>query len=143
MSKRQIRAAFFLLYALVMLWLLLLRRTPRPISLEEAVQSSTNLVPFATIRHQLRLLGGPWTGFAVKNLVGNVVLFIPLGFLPALGRSPRRSGWCLLLAALLIAAVEAAQLLLRVGSADVDDWLLNMLGVLLGYGIWKWKAKQI
>lgn len=139
MGKRRLRIALFFLYALAMLWLLLLRRTPRPISLEEAARSTTNLIPFATIRQQLRLLGGPWSRFAVTNLAGNVLLFIPLGLLPALGRKPRRSGWYLLAAALLIAAVEAAQLLLRVGSADIDDWLLNMLGVLLGYALWKWK----
>ena len=35
----------------------------------------------------------------------------------------------------VIAAVEAVQLFTLLGSCDVDDLLLNLLGVLLGWGL--------
>ena len=68
--------------------------------------------------------------------LGNVVMFLPFGFLvPLLWR---RTGWgsALLLGVCITFFVESCQLL--VGRAfDVDDLMLNALGVLAGYGIWR------
>lgn len=68
--------------------------------------------------------------------LGNVVMFLPFGFLvPLLWRGV---GWgrALLLGVCLTFFVESCQLL--VGRAfDVDDLMLNALGVLAGYGIWR------
>ena len=36
-----------------------------------------------------------------------------------------------------ILAAEGAQLLFRVGSFDIDDIILNLLGVLIGYAAFK------
>ena len=80
-----------------------------------------NLTPFQEIkrfwiyRHRV----GFWVAFL--NLAGNVIGFLPFGFfLPALG-----FGLSLL--------VESIQLVFKVGCFDVDDLILNTLGVLLGY----------
>lgn len=68
--------------------------------------------------------------------LGNVVMFLPFGVLvPLLWRGV---GWgrALLLGVCLTFFVESCQLL--VGRAfDVDDLMLNALGVLAGYGIWR------
>ncbi len=42
----------------------------------------------------------------------------------------------------IVLAVEALQLLLQIGVFDIDDFILNLLGAALGYGIWKWKPIQ-
>ncbi len=67
------------------------------------------------------------------NLVGNVVGFIPFGFiLPILGRK-RLSGIKVTVLGFLFSLwVECMQLISKVGSFDVDDLLLNTAGVILG-----------
>ena len=93
-----------------------------------------NLVLFREIRrfwHHRDILGGP---AVFINLVGNVAMFIPLGFaVPALYDSMRkglRTGIACFLASLL---AETMQLILRVGCFDVDDLLLNTIGGCIGY----------
>lgn len=67
--------------------------------------------------------------------LGNVVMFLPFGFLVPLLWRGVSWGRALLLGACLTFFVESCQLL--VGRAfDVDDLMLNALGVLVGYGIW-------
>lgn len=73
--------------------------------------------------------------WSVYNLLGNVVMFLPFGFFPAL--LWRRYTWwkALLTGFAVTACIECCQLC--VGRAfDVDDLLLNTLGAMLGYGLW-------
>lgn len=75
------------------------------------------------------------------NVLGNVALFAPLGFLlvTALGDSIRRA---MIGGALLSATIECLQY--RIGrAADIDDVLLNASGALLGaafaaFVVWSW-----
>ncbi len=109
-------------------------------------ERNLNLRPFETVQRYLRLLNGDygwelWWHAAV-NLAGNVVLFVPLGFLtPMLWQGFRPAWRCVLWCAAIIVAVELTQLVTLVGSCDVDDLILNLLGVLLGYGLYKFPAK--
>ena len=71
---------------------------------------------------------------ALLNLAGNVIGFLPFGFiLPVIGKRMKNGflvtvcGFCLSL------FVESMQLIFKVGSFDVDDLLLNTLGTVLGY----------
>lgn len=93
-----------------------------------------NLVPLDTIGPLLLERERYSTEAWVKNLFGNIVLFIPLGiWIPWLFRSCRmgfKFTWTVIL---LLLAVELAQLVLRVGSFDVDDIILNTLGAWIGY----------
>ena len=100
-----------------------------------------NLIPFRTLRLQLRLLfdgSRPWLiRHAAINLLGNIVLFIPLGsFLPKLWiKSPQL--WKVLLCVTgIIALVETVQVLTLLGRCDIDDLLLNLLGSAIGYGLY-------
>ncbi len=75
---------------------------------------------------------------ALKDPIGNVVLFLPLGFLAALGweqlRDPRRA---LLAGAAVSGAIELSQLLFGLGSlGTVDDVIFNSLGALIGWAAW-------
>lgn len=68
------------------------------------------------------------------NVFGNVIAFMPCGFfLPIVSRRSRKWYNTVLLAFLFSLSVETLQLVLRVGSFDVDDLLLNTLGGGLGY----------
>lgn len=90
-----------------------------------------NLIPLVTI--DMYLGGKPNWDLAIQNLVGNIVLFMPLGLL--LPIIYQRITWTRVLIAgiLLSLALETLQLVLRIGSFDVDDIILNVLGVLFGF----------
>ena len=100
---------------------------------EEAV-ARFNLIPFLEIRrfwvyrHQLGAAA------VILNLAGNVVAFMPCGFLlPAVSRRSRRLSGVLLVGFFISFLIECTQLAFRVGSFDVDNIILNTLGVLLGF----------
>ena len=70
----------------------------------------------------------------ISNLFGNIVIFMPFGFLvPILGRKKRNFWFTSLLSFALSLAVECIQLVTRTGCFDVDDIFLNTIGGMLGY----------
>ena len=72
------------------------------------------------------------------NLAGNVIMFLPLGFcLAALWPSLRSVRKIALTTFLIIFLVELIQMLTLVGSFDTDDLMLNILGSLLGYWLFR------
>lgn len=92
---------------------------------------NANLVPFATIAYYLR--GEPTPGVALRNLMGNVLLFIPMGFLlPFVVPRLQRMTHILFVSLAVSLLLEGVQLLTGIGSFDVDDLLLNGLGATVG-----------
>jgi glycopeptide antibiotics resistance protein len=93
----------------------------------------SNLILFKTIWPSLS--GGENHLITMVNLVGNIVPFMPVGFL-ALVIYPRMT-WqkSLALAIAVGLAMEVMELVFRVGIFDVDDIILNAFGVMLGYGL--------
>ena len=91
-----------------------------------------NLVPFQEIlrywnyRDQLGML-------SFTNLAGNILVFVPFGFLAAMASRKRNFFRTSLDGFLLSLMVETLQLLTMVGSFDVDDLILNTIGVMLGF----------
>ena len=80
---------------------------------------------------------GAWKLFWL-NVVGNVLVFVPLGvFIPSLFQRCRNVFVIGLLSLELSVIVEVTQLVTRVGSFDVDDLLLNTMGGIIG-GIIFW-----
>ena len=120
----------FVLYSALMLWLLFDRVGYDP-TIPYWDQLKYNLVPLHTIRLFWRI----WpSAAAIINLGGNVIMFIPLGFLlpracPKLNKFFR----CFFTCALIIILVEVTQLFTLLGSCDIDDLILNMAGILLGF----------
>ena len=93
-----------------------------------------NLIPFREIRRFIVYadLLGPMA--VISNLFGNIVIFMPFGFLvPILGRKKRNFWFTSLLSLALSLAVECIQLVTRTGCFDVDDIFLNTIGGMLGY----------
>lgn len=89
------------------------------------------------------------------NLVGNVVVFVPFGFLvPVVYREQRKDVkyrghyfrafvFVFLLGILFSFCIETIQLVTRVGCFDIDDLFLNTLGVVIGYIIYYISKKII
>jgi len=75
-----------------------------------------------------------------KNLVGNILIFIPLGFLFPLCRKKNVKFLEVFLVILGSSfAIELIQFLfLTSRRADVDDLILNLIGGIIGYLIYKW-----
>ncbi|QOS78626.1 VanZ family protein [Paenibacillus sp. JNUCC31] len=93
-----------------------------------------NLVPLETIKPLLFERYRYHTESWVKNLFGNIVLFIPLGiWIPWLFRRCRKFFTFTGTVVVLLFAVEFTQFITRVGSFDVDDIILNTLGAWMGY----------
>ncbi len=68
------------------------------------------------------------------NLAGNVLVFMPFGFLlPIMGRRLRGFFRIILLGFALSLAVECIQLITGTGCFDVDDLFLNTVGSALGF----------
>lgn len=93
---------------------------------------SYNMIPFSTI---LSYASNEMDGLvSFYNLSANVGLFIPFGLylLSREGKEPTALTK-FLHPFILISIIEISQFVLRRGSLDVDDLILNMIGVYLGY----------
>lgn len=95
-----------------------------------------NLIPFKEITRAMEhiSLSNP---HSLINLVGNVAVFIPFGmFIPFLFYPKGASFGRVLISSLALSlGLEVAQLVLYIGTFDVDDLILNTTGGLIGYGI--------
>lgn len=142
-SRNRIWPVLFLIYCFVMAYLLFCRaEAPHGIPYFQQLRLRMNLIPFRTLRLQLRLLTDGTRPRLIRhaavNLLGNVLLFIPLGiFLPSIWNRLHRLRKVLLATAGIILLVEAVQVLTLLGRCDIDDLILNLLGAAIGYGIWK------
>lgn len=81
--------------------------------------------------------------FAVlANLLGNIIGFVPFGFMMPVISVKRRNFFTMaFLSFLLSLIIESIQLVLRVGSFDVDDLLLNTVGGIMGYVLFRTFSK--
>jgi len=92
-----------------------------------------NFVPLRTIASQLNGRGNHL--MAMVNLLGNILPFMPIGLLaPLVFRS---FSWpkALSLGIFTGLACEVMEAVFHVGIFDVDDVILNALGVVLGYAV--------
>lgn len=139
--------AALICYALIMAWLLFGQRmgdAPDG-SYWENVCSNVRLTPFQTIDYYYRSLTLSTDGYSVKkaivNLVGNVVMFIPLGFLLPFVFPKLRSFFVgTAFFALCIVLIELIQLFSLLGCCDIDDLILNMVGAIIGRAIFSLKS---
>lgn len=133
---RLISRVFFGLYLLLLIYLMFFAEEWGRSMLEGDYRY--NLTPFREISRYLKFYRQIGAGRVFWNLFGNVLGFIPYGaLLPAIRR--KRMGFLktALLSFELTLFIEVSQLILRVGSCDVDDMILNTLGGCIGYGVYR------
>jgi glycopeptide antibiotics resistance protein len=71
-----------------------------------------------------------------RNIILNIAMFVPFGFLFSVCTAPRSKLWKTFLAGLLFTtAIETLQLLLGRGIFEMDDIINNTLGAVIGYGL--------
>ena len=92
-----------------------------------------SLVPFASI---IQLVRDTPPSVAFENIVGNMILFVPLGvLLPLLFTRLRSLPALLWRAAVISLAIEVTQMLTGARAVDIDDVILNTSGAALGFAI--------
>ena len=76
-------------------------------------------------------------GVSVWDIVLNIVLFLPLGFLVKLLKPSLSFLWMMGIALCLSVFIESNQFFFEKGAAQIDDVLHNVIGALLGWLIAK------
>lgn len=133
----------FLVYMGLLVWLLFYKNRQASYA-DYWLQVSRNysIVPFYTIRNYMRVVRFSNNAYLLRhcyvNLVGNVLLFAPGGYLlPALWPKFRKYGKFFFTCLASILAVETVQLFSLLGSFDIDDVILNLVGLTCGYIFYK------
>lgn len=97
-----------------------------------------NLIPFRSISPYLKNITEP---YAFKNIIANILVFIPLGFFVS-NKNSKNVFKTLVICISVILSIECIQLLFKIGFFDVDDIILNFIGSLIGMGINKILIKE-
>lgn len=139
----------FFLYLFAMFYLLFIGwRSPGALQRGGSFFGSerVNLAPFS----QFSML---WNGYrrgvlslwyCLYNLLGNIAVFLPVGYyLPRCVSFVRRLWLFLPVSAVMILVIEAVQWLTGTGRFDIDDLILNLLGALIGYLVFRplWRKR--
>lgn len=129
--------ASFIIYLFALFYLTIGKSAPVMIN---GMEQRANLIPFHTINNYLKQITRL---HAIVNLAGNLLLLLPMAvYLPYFIKA-LRSFWKDTLAVFaIILMIEITEYISRRGSFDVDDIILNLLGAMVGYGIWKLKPLQ-
>lgn len=142
---------FFAIYAVLLLSVLFFKYhgggflLNSSVELNKYIKLNTNFIPFKTIGEYIGALINNSTNprIIVANLVGNVIIFIPMGiFLPFYFKKLRVFGKYIITVVIMVLLVELIQFVFMLGIADIDDFILNVAGGAIGFVLWKIKPVQ-
>lgn len=150
LQKRKWIRLFFAIYILFVIRVIIFKYPPEHL---RAIAASwrkdvileglgtANFTPFKTIKMYIDY---SYKLNSVENLLGNVLVFVPFGFLFPMVSSDTavleqgKHFWVMLLNAFVfVLGIEVFQLFSAFGAFDVDDILLNCLGASLGFGCYR------
>ncbi|PEP04785.1 hypothetical protein CN552_29535 [Bacillus wiedmannii] len=116
----------------------------------ENIRLSINIVPFASIIKDIGKIGIAYDGdvlfmmgLIVRNVGGNILLLMPLGFLaPIIWDKFKKIKNTILLGLAISISIELLQLTGSLFSGwgritDIDDVIFNVIGSIVGYFIYK------
>jgi len=93
---------------------------------------SYNLIPFKTI---LWYWASPESYNILINILGNIVIVMPIQFLIIKIFDIKEFKKCIIIDFLLILLIETLQLITHAGVFDIDDMILNLVGMSIMYAI--------
>ena len=132
------------LYGVIMLYLLYGQRIGLsvPGTYLDRLSENYNLIPFKTVGEYTDMMFNSSNPYlrqhAIINLFGNIIMFIPLGFLiPCISLRFRTFAEHLLACSVIILIIEITQLFSLLGSCDIDDLILNIAGTAMGFCVFK------
>ncbi|HDX9571006.1 VanZ family protein [Bacillus paramobilis] len=116
----------------------------------ENIRLSINIIPFASIIKDIGKIGITYDGdvlfmigLIVRNVGGNILLLMPLGFLaPIIWDKFKKIKNTILLGLAISISIELLQLIESLFSSwiritDIDDVICNVIGSIVGYFIYK------
>ena len=120
--------ALFCLYLIVVLWITLIDR--------EFGKRRSMLIPFW---EYAKVITNDRRSFFIRQIIGNILLLIPLGFLVSFLPNRKDIKWkSVLLSALCFSAfIELTQFVTGRGLMEFDDVFNNTVGAVIGYGMCK------
>ncbi len=99
---------------------------------------SINIIPLNSIVDFIKIISEGYFARGFNNIIGNVLVFSPLGyFLPMLFKKTKKVRYTMLFSLIISLIYESLQYILYLGSADIDDVILNLLGAFIGFGFYK------
>lgn len=120
----------------------------------ETLFRNINIVPLVTIINNISQIGTAYNGdvlfmisLIVRNVGGNILLFIPLGFLaPIVWKKAKGLKSIIFLGLAVSITIELLQLLESFSGGwgrvtDIDDVICNVLGTVIGYYIYAFISK--
>ena len=118
----------FLIYAMLLFYV---------VTFQDVNYGTNNFIPFKEI---LRYKVG--SKVFMRNILGNILLFVPFGLFVSHYIKNKKMYPILLISVLVSCSIEFAQT--KIGrTADIDDVILNTLGGVIGYFIYKFSDKLI
>ena len=129
--RKRLNWILFSVYVLFLLWLTIFSREPR---------IGERVFKWELFWSYRAWIGGEPRGKAesIQN-INNILIFIPFGLLLPTLR------WKDLLFTILIfsSAIEVVQYALNLGWCEFDDVICNVLGAVIGFGVWKWMKGKL
>lgn len=95
-----------------------------------------NIVPFKTIAHYI--FENDNLRISIPNLLGNIIAFAPFGLLlPLIVEKVKNYKSIIMTSFFLSFTFEIIQLITSIGVFDVDDIILNVMGAVFGFTMYK------
>lgn len=125
---KEITMLFFIIYLLLLYYI---------VTMQDNNYGTNNFTPFKEIfRYDIN------SALFIKNVIGNIFLFVPFGIFISHYIKNKTFLPILFLSVLVSSSIEVTQSLIG-RTLDIDDVILNTVGGLLGYFIYKTSDKVI
>lgn len=106
--------------------------------ISEYMSEKTNLIPFATVKLFINAYKTESLDafVVIENILGNLFVFMPFAFfIPNIFKKINCAYKFLVFISVVVLIIEVLQLVFLTGSADIDDFILNVGGAMAAYGI--------
>lgn len=141
-GKRPILIIVFALYCAALAYLTLLKGIGATFDMTyaEYIKANSNIIPFFSF---YVFITTPYKSavvvkYFIINLAGNLLLFLPWGLLlPSIAGKLCSFGRFFVFTSIVIVIIELLQLFLMLGSADIEDYLLNIIGAVTGFFLYR------
>lgn len=133
--------SLFVIYCIVLLYVFILTRINTHIHPYENVSDflvRINLIPFRTVYEYIDKIINNRINIdtAIANLIGNIIVFLPMGaFLPFIFQKIRSFKKTILTIFLIVLGIELIEIIFAMGAFDIDDFIFNLGGAMIGYSI--------
>ncbi|MGQ5709215.1 VanZ family protein [Lactobacillus sp. PSON] len=132
--KSEASVWIFAFYIILVLMLTTFRDTYFPWQIQLHLKRPLSDINLTFMKETWKLIYAQSRVDFIYNSFGNVLCFVPIGFLAPIVFSKRQSFWKVTLVGMLFSiCIEVMQFLLATGVSDIDDVFFNTCGCIIGY----------